>query len=201
VTKDHPNRPAAGPVAGESTSSSQAAGDAPAPAPPAEEPVERDLEALIAEAEQERDEYLELARRTRADFENYRKRIAAETKAAANRGKAELARELIVVIDDLERALAAAGLDPSAALDGEPVVEGALEQGVLLVYRGLTESLRGAGVEPYDPAGEKFDPSWHEALQTRAEEGTEPGTIVEVLQRGYRLDGQVLRAARVVVSE
>jgi molecular chaperone GrpE len=201
VTKDHPNRPAAGPVAGESTSSAQAAGDAPAPAPPAEEPVERDLEALIAEAEQQRDEYLELARRTRADFENYRKRIAAETKAAANRGKAELARELILVIDDLERALAAAGLDPSAALDGEPVVEGALEQGVLLVYRGLTESLRGAGVEPYDPAGEKFDPSWHEALQTRAEEGTEPGTIVEVLQRGYRLDGQVLRAARVVVSE
>jgi molecular chaperone GrpE len=71
----------------------------------------------------------------------------------------------------------------------------------VLTYRELSEVLARAGVEPYDPAGERFDPAWHEALQTRAAEGTEPGTVVEVLQKGYRLDGQVIRAARVVVSE
>jgi molecular chaperone GrpE len=61
--------------------------------------------------------------------------------------------------------------------------------------------LERAGVKAYDPAGERFDPSWHEAISTRAEEGTDAGTVVETLERGYRLDGQVLRPARVVVSE
>jgi molecular chaperone GrpE len=163
--------------------------------------IDADLDALLADVKRERDEYLELAQRTRADFDNYRKRMAAETKSATARGKAELAEELIGVIDDLERALAAAEIDAVAALEGDSAVEGALEQGVLLVYRRLSETLRRAGVEAYDPAGEKFDPAWHEALQTRAEEDAEPGTVVEVLQRGYRLNGRVLRAARVVVSE
>jgi molecular chaperone GrpE len=163
--------------------------------------IDADLDALLADVKRERDEYLELAQRTRADFDNYRKRMAAETKSAAVRGKAELAEELIGVIDDLERALAAAEIDAVAALAGDSAVEGALEQGVLLVYRRLSETLRRAGVEAYDPAGERFDPAWHEALQTRAEEDAEPGTVVEVLQRGYRLNGRVLRAARVVVSE
>jgi molecular chaperone GrpE len=58
-----------------------------------------------------------------------------------------------------------------------------------------------AGVEAYDPRGEKFDPQWQEALSTRAEEGVEPGTVLDVVQKGYRLNGQVIRAARVVVSE
>src|SRR3954468_549182 len=173
-------------VRGDSPSEVEAAAD-----------VENDLDALLEDTKRERDEYLELAQRTRADFENYRKRVAAEAVSAAARGKAELAAQLIGVIDNLERALAAADIDPAG--DGE--VEGPLEQGILLTYRELNDALGRAGVESYDPAGEKFDPAWHEALQTRPETGSEPGIVGEVMQRGYRLDGQVLRAARVVVSE
>jgi molecular chaperone GrpE len=163
--------------------------------------VHADLDRLLEDTKRERDEYLELAQRTRADFENYRKRMAAEAEAAANRGKASLAGELIGVIDNLERALAAAEIEAAAALEGEVAVEGPLEQGIVLTYRELTEALRRAGVEAYDPVGEAFDPTWHEALQTRSADGAKPGTVLEVLQRGYRLNGQVLRAARVVVSE
>ncbi len=165
------------------------------------EAVEEDLDALLADTKRERDEYLDLAQRTKADFENYRRRMGAETKAAAARGKGELARELIGVIDNLERALAAAEIEPEAALGGEVAVDGPLEQGVLLTFRELHAALARAGVEPFDPAGEPFDPNWHEALQTRPLEGAETGTVVEILQKGYRLDGQILRAARVVVSE
>ena len=99
-----------------------------------------------------------------------------------------MARELIGVLDNLERAIEAAGLDPAAVLeDGIPDAEGALEQGCLLTYRDLRAGLGRAGVEAYAPLGEPFDPSWHEALQTRAGEGTEPGRVVEVMQTGYRL--------------
>jgi molecular chaperone GrpE len=169
--------------------------------------VGEDLDELD-KTQQERDEYLELAQRTRADFENYRRRVASETAAAAMRGKAELARELIPAIDNLERALRAAGVDPDATGGGsseDPVsqevsAKDALAQGVALVYRELRASLERAGVETYDPVGEEFDPSLHEALSTRADEA-KPGRVVETVDRGYRLNGQVLRPARVVVSE
>jgi len=174
----------------------------------AAERVDEDLDEL-GRAQQERDEYLELAQRTRADFDNYRKRVASDAAAAATRGKAELARELIPTVDNLERALRAAGVDPDddgAAEAQDPASQevsagDALAHGVRLVYRELRGSLEHAGVEAYDPRGEEFDPSVHEALSTRAEVGAKPGVVVETLDRGYRLDGQVLRPARVVVSE
>jgi molecular chaperone GrpE len=166
-----------------------------------EQQVERDFDELLEETKRERDEYLELARRTKADFENYRRRVAGETESARRRGKAELAAELVPVLDNLERALIAAGIDPGAALAGELSTEGALEQGIVLTFRDLHETLQRAGVEAYDPSGEKFDPEWHEALSTRPGEGVDPGTVLDVVQKGYRLDGQVIRAARVVVSE
>jgi molecular chaperone GrpE len=166
-----------------------------------EQKVERDFDELLEETKRERDEYLELARRTKADFENYRRRVAGETEGARKRGKAELAAELVPVLDNLERALIAAGIDPGAALAGEVSTEGALEQGVVLTFRDLHETLQRAGVEAYDPSGERFDPEWHEALSTRPGEGVDPGTVLDVVQKGYRLDGQVIRAARVVVSE
>jgi molecular chaperone GrpE len=162
--------------------------------------VEQDLDQLLADTKRERDEYLELAQRTRADFENYRKRVARETEEAARRGKASLAAELVPVLDNLERALAAAGIEPEAALDASSGADGSLEQGVILTYRELRATLSRAGVEAYHPAGERFDPEWHEALSVREAEGAEPGTVVEVVQKGYRLDGQLIRAARVVVS-
>jgi molecular chaperone GrpE len=196
---DSRERSAAGPVAETGSSSSQAAGDDPVSTPPADKPsakdVEADLDQLLADTQRERDEYLELAQRTKADFENYRKRISAEVQAAAARGKGELIREMVPVLDDLERALEAAGIDPEGdSPDG-------LTHGVLLVFRSLREALTRNGVEALDPRGEKFDPQWHEALSTQPADGAEPGTVLEVVQKGYRLDDQLIRPARVVVSE
>jgi molecular chaperone GrpE len=167
-------------------------------APPAgetaEQDVQRDLEALLGDAEAKRDEYLELARRAQADFENYRKRMAAEVQASALRGKVEVARGVVPVLDDLERALAAAGLDP----EGDS--EDPLAHGVLLVFRNLRETLGRSGVEVIDPKGEKFDPNFAEALSTVQAEGTEAGVVVEVMQKGYRFEGHLIRPAMVVVA-
>src|SRR5882724_2624484 len=198
----------AGPVPGSGSSSSQAAGEDPNPAPPAggatsagqadadqpQQQVENDLAQLLADAEAKRDEYLDIARRAQADFENYRKRMAAEVQAAALRGKAEVARGVVPVLDDLERALQAAGLDPEGDSD-DP-----LAHGVLLVFRNLRETLGRAGVEVVDPKGEKFDPNFAEALSTVQVEGTEAGVVVEVMQKGYRFDGHLIRPAMVVVA-
>jgi molecular chaperone GrpE len=173
--------------------------------------LDADLDALLADVKRERDEYLEIAKRARADFENYRKRAARESEEAERRGKAGLARELVPALDNLERALRAAGIDPesgtSAVEAGEAPSEEvsaheALARGVALVYSELRAALARAGVETYDPTGEKFDPATSEALSVRAGgDGVEPGVVVETIEKGYRLDGQVLRAARVVVSE
>ncbi len=169
----------------------------PESAPPAGEAdqVTDDLDALLADTQRERDEYLDLAKRTKADFENYRKRMSLEVQAAAGRGKAEAIREVVPVLDDLERAIQAAGLDP----EGDS--EDALAHGVLLVFRSLRDSLARNGVEAVDPKGEKFDPMAHEALSALPAEGVESGTVVEVMQKGYRLGEQLIRPARVVVSE
>jgi len=162
---------------------------------PEAEQVQDDLDALLVDTQRERDEYLELAKRAQADFENYRKRMAAEVQAAAGRGKAEVVRDVVPVLDDLERAIQAAGLDP----EGDS--EDGLSHGVLLVFRSLRDSLGRNGVEAVDPTGEKFDPMEHEALSTVAADGVESGMVVEVMQKGYRLGEQLIRPARVVVSE
>ena len=196
---DSRERQPAGPVVGQGSSSSQAAGEEPSPTPPTDESqVENDLDALLADAQRERDEYLDLAKRTKADFENYRRRMAADMAAANARGKAALVGELIHVIDNLERALEAAGID---SVDEASAPEEPLAQGILLTYRELCATLKRAGVEPLDAAGEKFDPNLHEALSTRAADGAEAGTVVDVMQKGYRLGEQLIRPARVVVAE
>jgi molecular chaperone GrpE len=204
-----PRRPAGAPE-----DSTRPAGAPKEPANPAEpeaaaedsaglDRVERDIEALLEDTQRERDEYLQLAQRARADFENYRRRAAQDARDAESRGKSSLARELVPTLDNLERALRAAGIDPDADdAAAEESGDGAgLAHGVLLVYRELRATLERAGVETYDPTGERFDPAWHEALATRAQEGTEAGLVLETIEKGYRLDGQVLRAAKVIVSE
>jgi molecular chaperone GrpE len=162
--------------------------------------VERDLDEL-GEAKRERDEYLALAQRTKADFENYRKRVARETSAALARGKADLARQLLPALDNLERALEA-GDDVTARDSALALRESheVLVKGVAMVRDELHSRLESAGVESFDPTGEKFDPQVHEAISVKPEEGTEAGVVVETVGKGYRLDGQVLRPARVVVS-
>jgi molecular chaperone GrpE len=99
-----------------------------------------------------------------------------------------LAREVIDAVDNLERALDAGG-------EGE-----SLSAGVEMVLGGLRETLKRHGIEAVDPKGEKFDPTAHEALSTQPVDGTEPGVVVEVMQKGYRMDEQLIRPARVVVS-
>ena len=163
------------------------------PADENERKLELDLEELEARAEKA-DEYLELAQRTKADFENYRKRAARESAAAAERGVAKLARELLPAIDNLDRALAAAGVEQNGS-------EGTLADGIKLVQADLMAALARVGIEPYSPEGEKFDPQRHEAMAQQPVEGAESGTIVEVYQRGYTLGDAVLRPARVVVAE
>jgi molecular chaperone GrpE len=143
----------------------------------------------LAVASRERDEYLDLARRTQADFENYRKRAAREAAAAGERAKGGLVRELLPAVDNLERALRSAG-----------EIDGSLAEGVALVHSELIAVLERNGVEQFDPAGEPFDPTLHEALSTRSEEGAEPGVVLDVVEKGYRSNGQVLRPARVVVA-
>jgi molecular chaperone GrpE len=212
---DSHERATAGPVVGDGGALRAGHGPSstpPSPTPPADETgntesseakaespdaglVESDIDALLADTQRERDEYLELAQRTKADFENFRKRITAEVQASSARGKGELLREVVPVLDDLERAIQAAGLDP----EGDS--EDGLSHGVLLVFRSLRDSLTRNGVEAVDPTGERFDPTSHEALSTVAADGVESGVVVEVLQKGYRLGEQLIRPARVVVSE
>lgn len=197
---DQASRPAGPAPAGDpppppvAKASSEAVPPTGSPAEGASDQVERDLDSLLADAHRERDEYLELAKRTKADFENFRKRVTADVQAASSRGKAEIARDVVPVLDDLERALQAAGLDP----EGDS--EDGLAHGVILVFRGLRETLTRHGIEAVDPRGEKFDPNVHEALSTQAVEGAESGTVVEVLQKGYRMGDHLIRPARVVVS-
>ncbi len=189
----------AGPVGGEGASGLTRP-ETPSPPPPAGDSAEKDspdsaVEHDLDELLSQRDEYLDLAKRTKADFENYRKRMSAEVQAAAGRGKAEVIREVVPVLDDLERAIQAAGLDP----EGDS--EDALAHGVLLVFRSLRESLVRNGIEAMEPTGERFDPNLHEALSKQPADGAEAGTVIETMQKGYRLGEQLIRPARVVVAE
>jgi molecular chaperone GrpE len=148
-----------------------------------------ELEERLAKAEQERDEYLGDLQRVAADFENYRKRVARDQENLVARAHERLVKELLPVLDDLERAL-------EAAAEHE---EAKLEDGVRLVHRELEEALAKEGLVEIETNG-KFDPHKHEALLTQPSEEDE-GTIIEVLQKGYRLGDRVLRPARVVISQ
>jgi molecular chaperone GrpE len=151
--------------------------------------IEGDLNELVKIAAQ-RDEYLALAQRTQADFENYRKRVARESASAQARGVASLAKELLPALDNLDRAL-------EAAADDDPLLEG-----VRLVRSELSAALARSSIESFSPVGEPFDPALHEAMASTQQPagGAKSGTVVEVYQPGYRLGPTVIRPARVVVA-
>jgi molecular chaperone GrpE len=170
-----------------------------------ERKLEQDIEQLTAKAEKA-DEYLELAQRTRADFENFRKRAAREAAAAQERGITKLAKELLPAVDNLDRALQAAQAATAADTDGAGVGQAdngataTLVSGIKLVHDDVIAALARAGIEGFSPQGERFDPTLHEAVAQIPAEGAESGTVVEVYQRGYRLGEVVIRPARVVVA-
>lgn len=153
--------------------------------------VEEDLDDL-GRALAERDEFKDLALRAKADFENYRKR--ADKRVAETRGVAiaQVIRELLPVVDNLDRA---------AAVDAAADSGAALAEGVRLVHADLHAMLDRLGLSPIDPLGENFDPNFHEAIsQAPAGESAPAGSIVEVVQRGFVLGEVVVRPARVVVA-
>jgi molecular chaperone GrpE len=154
-----------------------------------DEPVEQQHEVdELEQATRERDEYLDALQRLKAEFENYRKRVSRDQAEFVTRASERLVKQLLPVLDDLERAL-------EAAADHE---EAKLEEGVRLVHRALAEALAKEGLAEIETDG-KFDPHTQEALLSQPSE-TEEGTVIQVLQKGYRLGDRVLRPARVVVS-
>jgi molecular chaperone GrpE len=143
-----------------------------------------ELEAL----QQERDELLETLQRVQAEFDNYHRRAARDQQGLVARAHERLVKELLPVLDDLERALEAA----------EAHEEAKLEEGVALVARSFAEVLRKEGLEEV-PTDGKFDPHVHEALLSQPSKAAD-GSVIEVLQKGYRLGDRVMRPARVVIA-
>jgi molecular chaperone GrpE len=149
-----------------------------------------EAEDVAARLQAERDEYLELAQRVQADFENYRKRALRDQERLVAHAHERLVHELLPILDDLERTLDAA----------ERHEEAALVEGVRLVERSLRRLLEKEGLAEIATDG-AFDPHVHEAVLVQAREGADSGAVVEVLQAGYRLGDRVVRPARVIVAE
>jgi len=137
----------------------------------------------LASARAERDDYLDALQRLKAEFDNYRKRVARDQQELAARAHERLVRELVPVLDDLERAINH---------------EGDIDEGVRLVHRALADALAKEGLTEIETDG-KFDPHTQEALLSQPS-SEEEGTVIQVLQRGYKLGDLVLRPARVVIS-
>jgi molecular chaperone GrpE len=142
----------------------------------------------LAEVTRQRDEYLDALQRSQAEFANYKKRVARDQGDLVARAAERLVKELLPVLDDLERALEAANEHEEAEL----------EEGVRLVHRSLADALAREGLVEVETDG-KFDPHTQEALLSQPSEAEE-GAVIQVLQKGYRLGDRVLRPARVVVS-
>jgi molecular chaperone GrpE len=164
------------------------------PTEQAAEQVLDDLDALRAQlqsAEQKRDEYLDLAQRTRADFENYQKRMKRDLIEERRYAQMPLAADLLTALDNLERATSA------AEQAGET---GPLVQGVALVRSQLLDILRRHGITRIDAQGQPFDPNLHQAVMQQSSKEHPPMTVLQVLESGYLMHERVLRPARVVVS-
>jgi molecular chaperone GrpE len=150
--------------------------------------AEQSGEDRLAALEAERDEAIDRWKRAAADFDNFRKRALREREEFAKLANERLVKELLPILDDLERALVAASEHEEAAL----------EDGVRLVHRALAGLLERNGVSEIETEG-LFDPHVHEALLAQPSEAEE-GSVIDVVQKGYRLGDRVVRPARVVVA-
>ena len=157
---------------------------------PAEQRDQRDTE--LEEAKAKAAEYLAMAQRVQADFENYRKRNENIRADAYAEGKKDVASVMLPVLDNLERAVEDAAGSPDEAL----------KNGMELVLKQMTDVYQKLDVTPIDRLGEKFDPNLENAVLQGAEDEGEPGTVCQVLQKGYRMGDRILRHAMVkVVAE
>jgi molecular chaperone GrpE len=144
-----------------------------------------------SEAERKRDEYYDLLLRKTAEFDNYRKRIDRERQAVAESAAADLLSELLPLVDDLERALAADGADNVNAY----------RRGVELIHRQLLDVLTKRGVRPIEALGADFDPYYHQAVAHEPAAGRRDGEVMEEFRRGYMLGDRLLRPAMVKVAK
>jgi molecular chaperone GrpE len=138
--------------------------------------------------QRERDDLHDRLLRVTAEFDNYRKRTERERRELWDAAAGDVIRELLPVVDDLERALAAPGWAD------------ANRKGVELIHRQMLEALRRRGVEPFDALGQPFDPSWHEAVASEPAAGRQDGEVTAELRRGYRIGTRLLRPAQVKVA-
>ncbi|MFO7315217.1 nucleotide exchange factor GrpE [Rhodothermus marinus] len=163
---------------------------------PAEE--ENDLVARIEQLEAELAQVQDKFLRTAAELQNYRRRVEQEKRQLLEMGKALAIRPLLEVLDDLERSLEAAR---QAETQDPGVAYYKLREGVELVHQKFLTELARLGVEPIEAMGQPFDPALHEAMmQQPAPEGVTPGTVLQEVQKGYRMGERVLRHSRVVVA-
>jgi molecular chaperone GrpE len=159
----------------------------------AEEHIEQEIQDVedvdeVVALRAERDDYLDRLQRLKAEFDNYRKRAVRDQESFAARANEALVKELLPILDDLERALDAAELHEEAKL----------EDGVRLIHQAFSQTLRKHGLEEIETSG-KFDPHVHESLLSQPSD-SEEGSVIEVVQKGYRLGDRVLRPARVVIA-
>jgi molecular chaperone GrpE len=145
----------------------------------------------VAALRQERDELLDRLLRSAAEFDNYRKRTERERREIYDNAAADLFRDLLPIVDDLERALDA------AAHTGDR----ALRDGVELIHKALIELLRRRNVEPFQAIGEPFDPIWHDAVAAEPANGRPDGEVIGEARRGYKIGDRLLRPAMVRVAK
>ncbi|MFK7887611.1 MAG: nucleotide exchange factor GrpE [Gammaproteobacteria bacterium] len=156
------------------------------------EPTVESLTTALEEARAESHSNWERCLRTAAELDNVRKRAARDVENANKFALERFARELLGVRDSLEMGIAAAADKPELAVHVE---------GSSMTLKTFDQVLEKFGVVTIDPAGEKFDPALHEAMAARPEEGVESGIVLDVVQKGFELNGRLLRAARVFVAQ
>ncbi len=168
-----------------------AAGEAAAPVPPPPPPpTPEELDVLRAEAAKAK-EYLDLAKRTQAEFVSWQQRARREREDLAKFAIENFLRELLPALD---------GLTQTLRLPSLPEGAGPLLEGVRLVEKEVLRIFAKAGVLPIEAMGRKFDPSIHEAAAVTEQEGAEDGTILEEVRRGWKIHDRVLRPAHVRIS-
>ena len=147
------------------------------------------LENDLSQAIKTRDEYLDMARRIQADFENFKRRNAATRADAFEDGRKEVVNGILPVLDNLERALDASG------------DAGSIGEGVEKVLKQFKSILEGMGLKEIEAKGQPFDPELHHAVMQEEAEGVEEGTVLEVLQKGYRFNDAIIRYSMVKVAK
>jgi len=162
--------------------------------PKAEPPalVPQELQKHLEELRKEKDDIFAKLQRVAADYDNYQKRSAKQIAESVAYEKDKIVKSLLPVLDNFDHTIANASSD---------VNDQALLKGVQIIYDQMLDVLKGHGIEQIESAGKPFNPAHHEAITHRSENNKEEGLVLEELQKGYKLNGRLIRASRVVVNK